>query len=231
MVYYLKTSYRYEVDMKTAVIMKRNLFGAEISQNSKTEMFSATDLAKIGNKWRIMNDLEQFSMKSWLQNKGTKEFIAELEDKYGAGNVRKMARGKGHHTWFHPLLFIDMALAISPKLKIETYEWMFDHLIKCRNESGDSYNAMCGALYNRHTNKSTFNKYIQDVAKNIRLACQVSDWQRASQKQLQARDKIHKEVALLCEVLQDNDLALRIAFARVLGVEHVIPQLSVKEVK
>lgn len=211
--------------------MKRELFGSEISQHSKTEMFSATDLSKVGNKWRIINGLEPFSMKSWLSNKSTKEFIAELESKYGEGSVKKMARGKGHHTWFHPLLFIDMALAISPKLKIETYEWLFDHLIKNRNESGDSYNLMCGALYVRHTNKSTFPAYIRGVAKNIQLACQVRDWQKANEGQLKARDQIHKEVALLCEVLQDNDLALRIAFARVLGVEHAIPQLNVKEVK
>ena len=217
------------IKMKTSVVMKRELLGSEVSQHSKTEMLSATDLAKIGNKWRIMNDLDPFSMKSWLSNKGTKDFIAELEEKYGAGNVKKMARGKGHHTWFHPILFIDMALAISPKLKVETYEWMFDQLIKNRNESGDSYNLLCGALYKRHTNKTTFHKYIQEVARNIRLACQVSDWQKASAKQLEARDRIHKEAALLCEVLQDNDLALRIAFARVLGVEHEIPKLKVED--
>ena len=105
---------------------------------------------------------------------------------------------------------------------------MFDHLIKNRNESGDSYNLLCGALYKRHTNKTTFHKYIQDVAKNIRLACDVSDWNEASESQLKARDKIHKEAALLCEVLQDNDVALKIAFARVLGVEHVIPKLTAK---
>lgn len=214
--------------MKTSVIMKRELFGSEISQHSKTEMFSATDLVKVGNKWRLLNDLEPFSMKSWLHNKGTKEFISELEEKYGAGNVKKMARGKGHHTWFHPLLFIDMALAISPKLKIETYEWMFDHLIKCRNESGDSYNLMCGALYKRHTNKSTFHKYITEVAKNIKCLCKVSDWQTANEKQLKARDDIHKEIALLCDVLQDSDLAVRIAFARVIGIESNIPQLMEK---
>ena len=217
--------------MKTAVVMKRELFGSEISQHSKTEMFSATDLAKVGNKWRILNELEPFSMKSWLANKSTREFIAELEGKYGKANVKKMSRGKGHHTWFHPLLFIDMALAISPKLKIETYEWLFDHLIKNRNESGDSYNLMCGALYKRHGNKSTFAGYIKDLAKQIQVACQASDWQKASESQLKARDQLHREIALLCEVLQDNELAIRIAFARVLGVEHVIPELQVKEIK
>lgn len=166
--------------------MERELFGVSVSQHSKTEYFSATDLTKAGNRYRAINGLPPFNEKAWMANKGTKEFIKELEAKFG--KVKISAKGRGHHTWIHPLLFIDMALAISPKLKIETYEWLFDHLIKNRNESGESYNLMCGALYVRHQNKSTFHTYIRDVAKNIQVACQAKDWQKANEKQLKARD-------------------------------------------
>ena len=41
--------------MVTEVIMKRELFGHEISQKSKSEFFSATDLSKAGNEWRRSN--------------------------------------------------------------------------------------------------------------------------------------------------------------------------------
>lgn len=204
--------------MKTAVLMKRSLLGGEISQNSKSEMLSGTDLVKIGNKFRIANDMEQFSMKSWLQNKGTKEFISELEDRYGKQNVKKSARGKGTHTWLHPLLFIDMALAINPKLKVEVYEWLFDHLIKNRNESGDSYSRMCGVLFKRANNKSKFHAYISDVAKKIKLTCGVSDWQRASEEQLKIRDKLHNDIALLADVLNNNDEAVRISIVKLKGL-------------
>lgn len=200
--------------MKTAVVMKREIFGAQVSQNSKTEMFSATDLTKIGNKWRLANDLPIFTMKSWLNNKSTKEFISELEDKYGKGNVKKSARGKGSHTWFHPLLFIDMALAISPKLKIETYEWLFDNLIKYRNEGGDSYKAMCGVLYVRTTRKTNFPQYISDVANKIKLACHVTSWDEATESQLTTRKKLHNDIALLADVLNNNDEAVRIAITK-----------------
>ena len=216
-----------ECFMKTEVIMKRSLFGCEVSQKSKSEMFSATDLAKAGNKWRRANELSDFNMSQWLKSKSTTEFIEELEGKFGKVLIK--GRGRSAHTWIHPLLFIDMALAISPKLKVETYQWMFDHLIKNRNESGDSYNLLCGALYKNHTDKKTFHKYIASVAKNIQLACQASDWNSASEKQLSARDQIQREAALLCEVLQDNEVAMRIAFARVLGVEHVIPKIEVQQ--
>lgn len=198
--------------MKTAVAMKCQLLGGTISQNSKTGMFSATDLVKIGNKWRIANDMDQFSMKSWLQNKGTNEFMAELEKKYG--DVKKSARGKGTHTWMHPLLFIDMALAISPKIKLETYEWLFDQLIKYRNDSGDSYKPMCGALYAHAKNKSQFHLYVQETARKIKQACRVTDWNEATEDQLKLRDKLHNDIALLSEVLNNNDEAVRIAILK-----------------
>lgn len=198
--------------MKTAVVMKRELLGGQISQNSKTGMFSATDLVKIGNKWRIANELEPFTMKSWLNNKSTKEFIVELEKKFG--DVKKSARGKGTHTWFHPLLFIDMALAISPKIKLETYEWLFDQLIKSRNESGDSYKSMCGMLYAHARNKTYFHQYVQDTARKIKQACGVTDWNQASEAQLKLRDKLHNDIALLSDVMNNNDEAVRIAITK-----------------
>ena len=122
--------------METEVIMKRELFGMDISQKSKTEFFSATDLVKAGNKWRINNGLEIFHLDVWLQNKSTKEFIAELEKQFGV--IKINSKGKNQHTWVHPFLFIDMALAISPTLKIQVYSWLMDALLKYRNESGDS---------------------------------------------------------------------------------------------
>jgi hypothetical protein len=198
--------------MKTAVIMKRKLLGGEVSQHSVSEMFSATDLVKIGNKWRIANDLEPFSMKSWLGNKGTKEFMVELENKYG--KIKMASRGKGGHTWMHPLLFIDMALAISPKIKLETYEWLFDQLIKYRNDSGDSYKPMCGSLYAHAKNKTYFHQYVQAVARTIKRACHVVDWNEASQEQLKLRDKLHNDIGLLADVLNNNDEAVRIAILK-----------------
>lgn len=183
-----------------------------VSQHSKNGMFSATDLVKIGNKWRIANELEPFSMKSWLSNKSTKEFVSELEKKYG--KVRIAARGKGSHTWMHPLMFIDMALAISPKLKLETYEWLFDQLIKYRNDSGDSYKQMCGVLFARATNKTHFYQYVQEVARKIKLACGVTDWNEANEDQLKYRDKLHHDIALLADVLNNNDEAVRIALLK-----------------
>lgn len=195
--------------MKTEVIVNRELFGSKVAQKSKSEFFSATDLVKAGNKWRVNNDLPLFKLQEWLRNKSTIEFIEELEKKYN-DKVVKAKRGRGKHTWVHPLLFIDLALAISPKLKIEVYDWLFDHLMRHRNESGDSYKEMCAALYTRHSNHSEFPKFIEKVAGYIKLSCGVENWKDATGDQLKLRDNIHKSIKTLCVVLDNPREAVRI---------------------
>lgn len=198
--------------MKTEVVMKRELFGMEVSQKSKSEMLSGTDLARAGNKWRRANDLSDFNLSQWLKKQSTLEFVDEIEKKYGKAIIK--GRGRSAHTWMHPLLFIDCALAISPRLKIETYEWLFDNLIRFRNESGDSYKMMCGALYVRAPNKGGFHAYVADVAKKIKSACGVTDWQKANESQLEKRKKLHNDIALLADVLNNNDQAVRLAILK-----------------
>lgn len=194
--------------MKTQVVMKRELFGCEISQQSKTEFFSATELVKAGNKWRQDNGYKDFNMSQYLKGVSFVEFKKELEAKYG--NVMSSSRGRNSNTWVHPLLFIDIALAINPKLKIEVYEWLFDNLIRFRNDSGDSYKEMSAAIYTRFSNKREFPNYIQKVAKQIKLGLKVDDWQKATEDELRKRDLIHNSIRLLCNVLNDTEQAVRL---------------------
>jgi len=197
--------------MKTEVLMKRELLGTVVHQQSKTEFLSLTDLGRAGNKWRMANGLQSFDTTQWLKNKNTIEFIAALEKKHGKAKIS--ARGRGQHTWAHPLLFIDMALAMSPELKIEVYEWLFDHLIKNRNDSGDTYKKMAGSLYALHSNKAAFPSFISKVADAIRLKCNVEDWQQATEEQLSQRNQIHNAISLLCNVLRNTSDAVRIGIA------------------
>lgn len=194
--------------MKTQVIMKRELFGVEISQQSKTEFFSATELISAGNKWRIANGYSAFNLSQYLKSSSFIEFKTELEKKYG--NVMSVGRGRNGQTWVHPLLFIDIALAINSKLKIEVYEWLFDNLIKFRNDSGDSYKQMSAAIYLRYTNKRDFHNYIQKVANYIKAELKVDDWQKATDEQLKKRDTIHNSIRLLCNVLNNTNQAVRL---------------------
>lgn len=199
--------------MKTQVLMKRSLFDSEISQQSKTGFFASNELIKAGNKWRIMNDLSPINLQEWFRLDKTKEFISELENQLGE-KVKIAGRGRNAVTWIHPFLFIDLALYISPKLKVEVYSWLYDELIKYRNDSGDSYKKMTGALYKNCRNKSDFTNLIRETANKIKLACHVKDWQKANEDQLKLRDKIHENIALLCDVLNSNEDAVRIAILK-----------------
>ena len=198
--------------MKTEVIMKREIFGEIISQKSKSEFFSATDLDRAGNKWRVDNGMPFFKKEEWYRTKSTKEFIKELENKFGV--VKIPAKGRNSHTWIHPYLFIDMALAINPELKIHVYEWLFDKLIEYRNDSGDSYKKMCGALYENCSNKSKFLDLIKFTARKIKAECNVEDWQSSTQEQLKLRDKMHENISLLSDVLRDNDEAIKLGIIK-----------------
>ncbi len=66
--------------MKTEVIMKRELFGQEISQKSQSEFFSATDLVRAGDKWRLANGLSVFNLTNYIRGLKTAEFIKEVKD-------------------------------------------------------------------------------------------------------------------------------------------------------
>jgi hypothetical protein len=193
-----------------------------VSQKSQSGFFSATDLVLAGNKWRIENNLPFFNLASWLKNDSTKSFIAALEADYG-GSVKINSKGKGHHTWVHPFLFIDLALAINPELKIEVYKWLYDELLRYRNDSGDSYKRMCGALWVNAERKDLFSTYIKDVARRIKEAVGVDSWDSANVDNLRMRDKMHHTIAVLAEVLRHNDDAVRI------GIIKTIDQITDKK--
>jgi hypothetical protein len=200
--------------MITEVIMKRQLFGSEVCQQSQSGFLSVTDLIKIGNNYRLANGLPMFNFNIWLQTKGTKEFVNQLEKQFG--KIKINSKGKNSHTWVHPYLFLDVALAINPEFKVTVYEWIYDSLLKYRNDSGDSYKKMCGSLYENCSNKSTFHRGVTKTAQLIQKSCGVNDWQNASEDQLKLRDKIHENISLLCDVLRDNNEAIHLGIKKAL---------------
>lgn len=194
--------------MKTEVTLSRPFMGSFIEQRSKSGLFNATSLIKIANIKRRELGLSIFNLSQYFKQKSTIEFIEELQKE----NERVIIKGRGRNskTWVHPLLFIDIALAINPKFKIEVYKWLYDELLKYRNDSGDSYKKMAGSIYENITNKREFHNYIQRVARYIKKECKVSDWNNATSNQLFLRDKIHENISLLSTVLKNTDQAVRI---------------------
>lgn len=201
--------------MKTQVLMKRQFFGHEISQQSKTGLFNASELVRICNMKRAEVGKSAFNFAQYLKNKTTIEFIEELQKNEPI--VISKGKAKNSETYVHPLLFVDIALAIDAKLKVSVYGWLMDELLKYRNDSGDSYKKMCGALYERTTDKMRFHKHISELANRIKTEIGVEDWNKATEQQLKTRDKIHDNIYLLCSVLTDTKQAVRIGIEKALS--------------
>lgn len=199
--------------MKTVVLLERSFLGGVVHQNSSTGYFSATDLFKEGNSWRISNKMQPIDMTIWLRQKNVKEFIECLENEIGKA-AKISGRGRGVHTWVHPYLFIDMALSINPKLKLTVYEWIYDELVKYRNNSGDSYKKMAGALYINISNKANFKDTIIEVANRIKLECHVDRWETATENQLKLRDKMHEYISMLSDIIRDKENLLDVAIKK-----------------
>lgn len=200
--------------MKTEVIMTRPFMGGQIQQKSKSGFFNVTEFVKLMNIKRSELGKSPFQLSSFLKTSSTLEFIEELQKE----NERVIIKGRGRNssTWVHPLLFIDIALNINPKLKVEVYKWLYDELLKYRNHSGESYVKMVGALHERYPNKQNFYKYIPKVASYIKEKCEVEDWNKATQNQLYLRDKIHENIYLLCSVLKDSKYAIQMGVYKAL---------------
>lgn len=125
--------------MKTNVVMLRSMGSFKVSQRTKDGMFNATELLKQWNK----STGSKKEVKKFFENETTKQFIKTLKQDNeflkGQYSAYLKTRGKYGGTWMHPYLFIDFAMWINPKFKLEVIKFVHDQLIKNRHEAGDNY--------------------------------------------------------------------------------------------
>ena len=113
----------------------------DVNQRTKDGMFNANSLLK---QWNVANDSKK-EIKDYFDNKSTQEFIDVLKnDESTIGGIVPMiksraSKGENAGTWMHPYLFIDFAMWINPKFKFEVIKFVYDELIKYRNDAGDNY--------------------------------------------------------------------------------------------
>ena len=113
----------------------------DVAQRTKDWMFNATVLLK---QWNDSNNSKK-ELKEYFENKSTKEFIETLlNDESTIGGIVPMMKsrankGENAGTWMHPYLFIDFAMWINPKFKLNVIKFVYDELIKNRHEAGDNY--------------------------------------------------------------------------------------------
>ena len=118
----------------------------DVTQRTKDGFFDGNDLL---NQWNKLNKKRR-RINDFLESKTTLEFIDALCEEIANGENSTMAYyfKKGRNTskgrtkdevWMHPYLFIDFAMWINPKFKVQVIKFVYDELIKNRHNAGDNY--------------------------------------------------------------------------------------------
>lgn len=125
--------------MKTSVTMQRNMGGLTVHQRTGDGMFNDTTLAKQYYQSKGLKRGKEVS--EFLKLDKTKEFIDALHIEINDNTTKIVLskNGKNGGTWMHPYLFIDFAMWLNPTFKVKVIQFVYDELIKNRNEAGDTY--------------------------------------------------------------------------------------------
>ena len=119
--------------------------GFDVIQRTRDGMFNATELLK---QWNKTNDSGK-KLDHYFENKTTDEFINTIvsrENLNTRNSVYLKTRGISGGTWMNPILFIDFAMWINPSFKYDVIKFVYDELIKYRNEAGDAYREMAASI-------------------------------------------------------------------------------------
>ena len=179
--------------MKTSVIMTRRMGQFEVLQRTKDGMFNATALL---NQWNRAAGMKK-EMNDYLRLQSTHDFLSALQSEFDFkdGNSPYLtSRGKySGGTWMTPLLFIDFAMWLNPKFKVQVLKFVYDELIKCRTAAGDNYNVLAKSIASlpdvdypkvaRALNWIVFNKHERDIRNT------------ATPEQLQDMDELQRKLA------------------------------------
>lgn len=119
--------------------MVRPLGQFKVEQRTKDGMFNATSLLR---QWNEASHSSK-EMKHYFDNASTQEFINALvseENLNGRNSAYLTSRGKySGGTWMHPLMFIDFAMWLNPAFKVKVLKFVYDQMLKYRNEAGEAY--------------------------------------------------------------------------------------------
>lgn len=179
----------------------------DVFQRTKDGMFNATALL---NQWNDAMKIDK-RVDHYLNLSSTKEFIAALTedvatardyatltttDIYVVSTKRKSGfggKGGNKEVWMSPLLFIDFAMWLNPKFKVQVLKFVYDELIKYRTTAGDNYNVLAKSIavlpdvdYSqvaRGLNWIVFNKHSKDIRNT------------ATPKQLAELDDLQRKLA------------------------------------
>lgn len=161
--------------MKTNQLMIRKMGEFDVTQRTSDSFFNASQLL---DQWCNVNDRKK-NINHFLELSTTKEFINEIinrspdirnHEKPENEVIRKtkcttLSNGRkiAGSYWFCPFLFIDFAMWINPSFKYDVLKFVYDEMIKYRNESGDNYQKLMKSIIGMNHNSNGL-QIIGDVA-------------------------------------------------------------------
>lgn len=151
--------------MKTNQNLIRKMGPFDVVQRTKDGMFNATLLLK---QWNAAND-DKKEVTKFFENQNTKDFVNALmsEENLNTQNSAYLkTRGKKGGTWMHPYLFVKFSMWLNPKFEVKVIKFVYDELIKYRNEAGDAYRAMAESIQ-KIVSKKEMPEKISHVARAI----------------------------------------------------------------
>jgi hypothetical protein len=186
--------------------MTRKMGQFNVLQRTKDGMFNATALLRQWNESVKTSEnlnpqkngyLKRKDLDDYLRLQSTKDFLAALQSDadFKDGNSPYLtSRGKYNGgTWMTPLMFIDFAMWLNPKFKVQVLKFVYDQLIKFRTAAGDNYNVLTKAVAGfpdvdyaqlaKALNWIVFNRHYKDIRNN------------ASPKQLEELDELQRKLA------------------------------------
>lgn len=125
--------------------MTRKMGNLRVIQRTMDGYFNATELVK---QWNEINSSNK-ELKKYFDNQSTKELIytiVEKENLNGQISPYLKSRGKYGCTWVHPVLFVDLAMWLNASFKYDVIKFVYDEMIRYRNEAGDAYRELGSAI-------------------------------------------------------------------------------------
>jgi len=136
--------------LKTNMTLTISVFNDALKAKHKTGHVNVTDLLKIGNKQRILNELQPMTAPQIRRNKNLKSFIIAVEKQIISGQYNNFdtsvpviyVEGVGNKakTWAFLPIALKMASILSSDFEAELYRiFINDSLLQLRDDGGNNF--------------------------------------------------------------------------------------------
>lgn len=170
------------IKMITNNVLTRKMGEFDVYQRTSDGYFEASSLI---NQWTKFIGARSRFVSDYLRMDSTKELIEEIlnlkEDPLAVselkGEKQVVIKKKGKMTnkgrtkdevWMHPYLFIDFAMWINSKFRLQVLKFVYDNLVNYRKRAGDAYKEMSAAVYGILP-RDSFKDKIQDLARSLNI--------------------------------------------------------------